>query len=389
MDDKKNKYEGFDVVDLVLNDDFKQLVLGDEGHQATENLINKFPQHRENIELASKILLGIQTKKQAHPLHKKYELWMRICGNQRRSGRLNVLRYAAVLLLLVSLGAGTLFRMNHKPAITEFAQTRQTDFNQSRLILNDGKDVAVASSEPLVEYMDDGKSVVLNDSVRYEQSLVGFNQMIVPYGKRSRINLADGTKVRMNSGSRLVYPPQFNGKEREVYLEGEAYFEVAKNPDKPFHVRTDEFKVEVIGTTFNVQAYSKENLYNTVLVEGEVKLTLNNRILSGTVVMAPNQIASLTNDHSNFKLQKTGNIQNHISWIDGYLDFSNERLDVLLKRVSSYYNIKIAIEELDSQLRIKGKLDLKDDPERLLDGITAIAKLKYQKVGDDSYVLYK
>ncbi|MGV8095066.1 MAG: FecR family protein [Mangrovibacterium sp.] len=385
MDLKKKKYESFDVVDLVLHDEFCRLVL-EEGKKALEDLIEDHPESKNNILLASKIVLGIQKNKQAQSLPKKYDLWMRIRNTHRRKKNFRFYRYAAVLLLTLAIGGGALYLGTREPAILEFVQTNPPDFNQSRLVLTDGKNIVLSDNEVQVEYSRDGQPIILNDSTRYNQSHEGLNQLVVPYGKRSQIFLSDETKVILNSGSRLIYPPQFKGEEREVYLEGEAFFEVAKNPDRPFFVRTGKFKVEVIGTTFNIQAYERENLYNTVLIEGKVKLTPNNRLISNAIVMTPNQIVSLTDDH--YHVAKVENMKNHTSWIDGYLEFRNENVYVLIKRISSYYNIKINMEGKVSQTLINGKLDLKDDPERIIDGIAAIVKMKYNKIEDNSYIMY-
>ncbi len=384
MDPKKTKYENFDVADLVLHDDFCRLVLEEEG-KALEDLIGDHPEHRDNILLASKIVKGIQRKKKTLSLPRKYQLWVRIRNAHRRERTFRIYRYAAVFLLMLAIGSGVFYFGTWKPVILEFAQANPPDFNQSRLILTDGKDIFLSNKEVILDYSGDGQSVVLNDSTRYNQSHEGFNQMIVPYGKRGHIVLSDETKVILNSGSRLIYPPQLNREKREVYLEGEAFFEVAKDAGRPFLVRTGKFKVEVIGTSFNIQAYEKENLYNTVLVEGKVKLT-SNRLFSKAIVMTPNQLVSLTDDH--YHLAKVENMKNHTSWINGYLEFRNERVSALLKRISSYYNIRITMEGDISQTLINGKLDLKDDPERIIDGIATIVKRNYKKTEKNRYLIY-
>ncbi|HKJ41309.1 MAG TPA: FecR family protein [Sunxiuqinia sp.] len=388
MDLKKRKYESLEVVDLVLNEDFWQLVCENDGANLLD-FIEGASAHRQNIRLASKIILGLQTKKQAQSLDRKYKLWMKIQGSQRRERNFSLLRYAAVLILLVSLGTGALFYVSQPPQMVEFADSNPTNFDQSRLFLPNGKDMDLGNSHPHVESVDGGKSIVLNDSIQVKQTGMGFNQLVVPYGKRGTVILADGTRVEMNSGSRLIFPPQFTGDEREVYLEGEAYFKVTKNPKKPFFVHTDKFKVRVLGTTFNVQAYKKQNLYNTVLVEGKVKLTVNDQLFASSVIMKPNQIASLTDDNEHIDLEKVDNIGNHISWIHGYLEFKDENVEALLKRISSYYNIQVEIRGNTHQIRIDGKLDLKEDPERILSGIAVMSKMHYLKKGENTYLLYQ
>ena len=204
--------------------------------------------------------------------------------------------------------------------------------------------------------------------------------MIVPFGKRSNLILSDGTRVWVNSGSRLVYAPVFKGKSREVFLEGEAYFEVAKDEKKPFFVRTNAFNVKVYGTKFDVQAYQQNNEYNTILIEGKVSLQVNNGgILSKERFLFPDQKAMLSADKDDFLVTEVANIDNYTAWKEGYLIFKNEAFQSILKRVSHYYNINIELNEEMQIKRLSGKLDLKDDPERVLDGLSLISKIRYVK----------
>ena len=216
-----------------------------------------------------------------------------------------------------------------------------------------------------------------------------FNQLIVPNGKRSFIQLSDGTKVWINSGSRLVFLPVFKGNKREVFLEGEAYFEVEKDSKKPFYVRTDAYNVKVYGTRFDVQAYKLDNEYNTILLEGKVSLEMK----QGTAnpkeqFLLPNQKASLTDRKSDLLISEVANIDNYTAWKDGYLIFKNEPFPELLKRVSRYYNINILPNNQASIKRLSGKLDLKENPERVLDGLAVISKSRYSTQGNQ-YVFYE
>jgi ferric-dicitrate binding protein FerR (iron transport regulator) len=216
-----------------------------------------------------------------------------------------------------------------------------------------------------------------------------FNQLIVPHGKRSFIQLSDGSKVWVNSGSRLVFLPVFKGNKREVFLEGEAYFEVAKDMKKPFYVRTDAYDIKVYGTRFDVQAYKLDNEYNTILLEGKVSLEIKNGTANSKEhFLLPNQKASLADQKGNLFITEVANIDNYTAWKDGYLIFKNEPFPELLKRVSRYYNITILPNNQASIKRLSGKLDLKDNPERVLDGLSVISKSRYSKQGNQ-YVFYE
>jgi ferric-dicitrate binding protein FerR (iron transport regulator) len=225
---------------------------------------------------------------------------------------------------------------------------------------------------------------LVNDSSSIAQpvSEKGFNQMIVPYGKRSFMILSEGTKVWLNSGSKLIFPPAFNGKAREVVLEGEAFFDVAPNIEKPFYVKTDVFRMKVYGTKFNIQAYRQDKDYNIVLVEGKVSMNSNSDLQAKEVFLAPNQKASIIKGDQKIDVTMVENTNIYTAWVDGYLTFSNEELPVLLERVSRYYNAEIEIDPNANIETIYGKLDLKDDLERVLDGIAFISKTSYIKQGN-------
>lgn len=293
-------------------------------------------------------------------------------------------RYAAAVLLVAGLGAATYYLIPHQSDIEQFAATPDERPENAVLILADGKRVEIDNKQSKIEFCDDGSGIVLNDSSTITQpvSEEGFNQMIVPYGKRSFITLSEGTKVWLNSGSKLIFPPSFKGKTREVILEGEAFFDVAHNAEKPFYVKTDAFRMKVYGTKFNVQAYRQDQDYNIVLVEGKVSMNSNSDLQAKEVFLAPNQKASIIKGDEKIDVTTVESTDIYTAWVDGYLIFSNEELADLLERVSRYYNAEIEIEPNTNMETIYGKLDLKDDLERVLDGIAFISKTSYIKQGD-------
>ena len=119
-------------------------------------------------------------------------------------------------------------------------------------------------------------------------------QLVTQKGSRSHIKLPDGTTVWLNAGSKLNYPRQFTGGKREVALEGEAFFDVAKDPDRPFTVRTKTFAIRVLGTEFNVAAYPDENKLETTLISGKVQVTMNEKP-DQNIILAPNEKLTVIN----------------------------------------------------------------------------------------------
>lgn len=180
--------------------------------------------------------------------------------------------------------------------------------------------------------------------------------MFVPYGKRTKLVLADSSTVYLNSGSSLVYPDEFDSDKREVYLEGEAYFKVVKDGKSSFCVRTAYKSVEVLGTQFNVLSDQEAELFQTVLVSGKIALDGNNE----TMILEPNQCYTYAADNAEEKLESV-DVSNYISWIDGRLKFEKEALSNVIRKLEKIYNVKIVLKDknLDGML-ISGRLDLKN-----------------------------
>lgn len=374
-------FKRYTTEDFVLDERFRKIVKGKAGSDKfLEEFIEKHPEKREDIYLAIKILKELQKGKYQQSNERKIELWEQLIKKNKRQIRLTYFRYAAAFLMIIGIGSASLYYLNKKPSYN-FVALKETSNNNVSLILSDGKEIVINSRQSEVMYSANGAGISVNDSTTLKQPVTddGINQVIVPYGKRSNILLSDGTRVWLNSGSKLVYTPSFKGKSREVFLEGEAYFDVAKNADKPFYVKTQAYIIKVSGTKFNVMAYKQDNQLNTTLVEGKVSLTVNGQLFPKEVILAPNQRASFSPENKSFQISKVDNIENSIAWINGYLFFDNEDISAVIKKLSRYYNITIEIMLPDDGTRISGKLDLKDDPERVLKGLAIISKTRFFK----------
>lgn len=378
----KDQYLNYSTDDFILDDDFREIV-SKSGPDDLNELINRFPEKKSEIILAAKLIRNMQPGEFQQSDIRKKELWRQLIDQQNRKTRFLYLRYAASFLLLLGIGSMAYFLIGQKQS-SQIATTTELPGNDAILILSDGKAVAINSRQSTVQFSSDGTGVLVNDSSAIAQTVSGegFNQMIVPYGKRSFIILSEGTKVWLNSGSKLIFPPAFKGKTREVTVEGEAFFEIAHNAEIPFYVNTDAFRMKVYGTKFNVQAYRQDQGYNVVLVEGKVSLNPNSDLQAQEVFLAPSQKASIIKGDDKIEVVTVENTDIYTAWVQGYLTFSNEELADLLERVSRYYNAEIEVEPNTNIETIYGKLDLKDDLERVLDGIAFISKTSYIKQGN-------
>ena len=184
----------------------------------------------------------------------------------------------------------------------------------------------------------------------------GIHTLKIPRGMNKQLTLTDGTQVWLNAESTLEYPETFEGKpNREVYLKGEAYFEVTKNASQPFRVKTDALETLVLGTSFNVRAYSKEDTQVT-LVEGSVKVSDKHQ----------NELRLQPGEHTDQKLNKTKveKADDYHSWAEGMFYFDNTELVEIMRELGRWYNINIVFtnkeimyERLHFQANRKGTLE--------------------------------
>lgn len=161
----------------------------------------------------------------------------------------------------------------------------------------------------------------------------------VPAGQRVNITLPDGTNVWLNARTTIQYPLTFNQKKRQVKLDGQAYFDVVKNPERPFVVQTEKFDVEVLGTKFDVEAYSDKGEFETTLMQGSVKLTSTTN-QSQTLTLKPDSKALLVDG----QLQVVA-VDNYNSyrWKEGLICFNNESFSAIMRDFEKYYGISIEV----------------------------------------------
>ncbi len=380
---KQKKISTYSTDDFILDDDFRKIVLGPDASKKIDELLDAYPGKKQDIALAAKIVRTLQVEGFHQEIERKRELWQQIIDKQRKTIRLTWLRYAASFLLLICLGSAAFYWANRMSTV-ETLTVADTPHSDAVLILSDGEKITISSRESKLQYSTDGTEVLVSDSAesRRKVSGMGNNQLIVPYGRSSFVTLSEGTKVWLNAGSRLVFPSRFTGDVREVSLEGEAYFEVASVNDQPFIVKTNAFQMRVYGTAFNVRAYDQDNEYNVVLVEGKVGMSTNTRRFTNEIFLAPYQKASLNKENKQLEVSNLENVEMYTAWMDGYLIFSDSEISNVLNRIARHYNIVIESRLPDNFERIYGKLDLKNDVDRVLNGIAFITQTKYEKTGD-------
>jgi len=233
-----------------------------------------------------------------------------------------------------------------------------------------------------------GKKAQVKTPLQGEKEIVmaenAMNKLVVPYGKRSKITLPDGTQAWLNSGSILEFPSSFTGNTRMVKLLGEMYIEVAPDKQNVFIVQTSDFSVEVLGTKFNVSSYT-DSPSSVVLVEGSVGLTATDTEL----ILSPNEQAVLS-DKGTFD-KKTVDVTQYTSWKDGYLAFYDTPIPEALKQIERYYNLSFNFGDNVSfdGLTCTGKIILSENLDNVMTTLSLISSTVYKKEGKTIYIYKK
>jgi len=312
-------------------------------------------------------------------------------SKKRRLLRLT-LRYAAVGLLFLILGSGVTYLVLEKNDnnLAQIPLAPDSNIQQPTLILENNQEIALNQGESNLEYSDQGEVIVDHKKVEkvsnYQE--VSMNTLVIPYGNRSTIMLADGSKVWLNAGSRLIYPSRFVDRNREVFLVGEAFFEVAKNEEQPFIVNTPDIQIKVLGTQFNLSAYPEENIVQTVLTEGSVELEwLNGGIFDRSTQITPDQMIVANKKEKNTAVYNV-DTDYYTSWKEGYLTFNNSDLSRVVKKLERYYNLHFHYDDpMDGMMKISGKLDVTNEKEIVFKYMNSLTGLTFTKYNATTYMI--
>lgn len=259
------------------------------------------------------------------------------------------LSYAATILLPACLIVGVLLYSNKEETTIVQAPSVQQIItpgeSRAHIILEDGNQVALSGKNDSLLYDENGVLIQQqNGTISYiakvESQEEKFNTIIVPRGGEYNLRLSDGTRIWINSGSSVKYPVQFVGNERIVELNGEAYFEVAKDKVKPFLVKTNRQTVKVYGTSFNIEAYPENNFQYTTLAEGSVGVYHIDREYR----LSPGQQAQVSTDNQTVKVMEV-DVNSICSWCLGKLSMENEPLEKILTKLSRWYDVDFTYTE--------------------------------------------
>jgi len=293
-------------------------------------------------------------------------IWQRLSENRKvvpitryKIYKSRWLQVAAVLLM--GLLAGLLFipakknqrtdnvnqtAITHpKPIVPGANKAYLTLANGSKIVLDDARNGDLPT-QPGVKVSKAGNGVLVyhftRSTPKTDNTLPEFNTITTPRGGQYQVVLADGTHVWLNAASSIRFPQTFNGHERLVELTGEAYFEVAKDKTHPFIVQANGTKVQVLGTHFNINAYSDNNNVTTTLLEGSVQMSNNSR----TTMLVPGEQGVSTKTSGAINVGKA-DIQQTMAWKNGFFIFHDLNIVEVMKQVSRWYDVDIEYQNED------------------------------------------
>jgi transmembrane sensor len=223
--------------------------------------------------------------------------------------------------------------------------------NKAVLKLADGSEITLDSSSKREIRQGNTTAQQIHGQLNYKGTEdVGINTLTTPRGGQFQVVLPDGTRVWLNAASSLSYPTAFTGKDRQVEVSGEAYFEVAADAQKPFRVKINQQNyIDVLGTHFNVNAYPDEDAIRSTLLEGRIKFTARQ-----SVVLSPGQQAS--SQGGTVKVLNTVDTSAVMAWRNGLFNFEGQHLKEVMRQLSRWYNIDVIYEQDVPDVVFGGKI---------------------------------
>lgn len=393
--DQEKKYDIFTTDDFLLDTFFINLIKNPtkEAEEFWTKFIENNPANISEFIQAKEILLAIKDDEDMMLSEIEVDQMQDNIMNMNNARKINknrTIRYwigisasiAACIVAVIFVFRKTTDQSNiqHKEILSYVEKNKTINLNDTaiKLVLSDQKILVSEEEEPAIDY--DSEDIKISNQKVSKKESSEFNQLIVPYGKRSKLTLSDGTKIWVNAGTSITYPVEFSDSKREIFVNGEVFLEVAHNENRPFIVKTNTFDIQVLGTKFNVSTYENE-VSNVVLASGSVKIS--RPADQQDVFLRPNEMYQLCNGKS---LKKQVDIEYYTSWVHGLYMFNNEELGVIMRKISRYYGKNIKCSPSIANLKCSGKLDLKDSLDEILSNLSLISSIKYTSQGNNYQV---
>ncbi|MCX2575091.1 FecR family protein [Pedobacter sandarakinus] len=287
--------------------------------------------------------------------------------------------------VMLAFFAGLVYVIQHQQPELVSTQTEKIapilpGTNKAVLTLGDGSKIVLSNAENGQIAFENGTQVRKDSdgvlSYQVEENVndeLVYNTVSIPRGGQYCLQLPDGSKVWLNAETSLKFPNRFAGNKREVELDGEGYFEIAKNKEKPFFVKANGVSVKVLGTHFNVMAYKDEPIVRTTLVEGRVMLSAAGQ----SVYLSPGQQGQLG---KNGLTVSEADVSGDLGWKNGYFVFNEESLATIMHKISRWYNVDVNL-QTNSKLTYTGSVSKFKNIEEVLKVLTLTGTVKFKIEG--------
>lgn len=295
--------------------------------------------------------------------------WEAIQKRARKRTKVRKQYWIAAASVLIIATMGLWMQNKHKPSISieqeqslvQRAEEVLPGKSKAVLTLSDGRKVALG--ERVGQRVKEGNLLLSaeEDKLDYSsQSLteVYMHKLEVPIGGTYQLRLSDGTQVWLNADSELEFPSAFSDQERRVRVRGEAYFEVAKDPSKPFKVEVNGMEVEALGTAFNINTHMNPDKVKTILTEGRIRVSNDKQ-----QIVVNSGYATLSS-LENIAVEKA-DIEEALAWKDGYFYFNSKNLKYILEEIARWYDVQLHIKKPISQEKYKGGIKRTESIEKL------------------------
>lgn len=211
---------------------------------------------------------------------------------------------------------------------------------------------------------------------------VMYNKVQTPAGGQYQLTLADGSRVWLNAASSIRFPTAFTEQNRQVEISGEAYFEISKQAAHSFIVKVNDIDVKVLGTSFNIMAYSNEEAVRTTLVEGAVQLTYE----SNSSLLKPGLQASLSAKDKQFVISPA-DMEQTLAWKEGKFRFRNTNIKAIMRQLSRWYDIEVAYQGDVSDIDLTGVISRREDADKLFKALETTQRVRFELNGNKVTVM--
>ncbi|WP_256010650.1 FecR family protein [Desertivirga xinjiangensis] len=381
-----------DILSLIKDESFLNYCFrsNQEDVDYWENWLNENPGLRAKVAEQKDLIIQLAHQSQNRELAVQVQNMKQLINQQSATtkhigARQLVIKLLAAAVLIGVVTLGILYVQNSNKPDTLASSSEVKIRNKALLTLADGSKVVLDDVKNGTSIDENGIIISknANGQIIYDASAVSnssdknaYNTVATPIGGQFEVILPDGTKVFLNAASSLQYPVSFNGKQRKVILNGEGYFEVAKNKKMPFSVSANGVDVQVLGTHFNISAYKNDDEIKTTLTEGSVRLQKG----SHTTMLVPGQQGISVKDKSGITV-RAANLDDVMAWRQGLIIFDNEGIREVMKKASRWYDIEVEYNGDFTDKKFFGRISRYDSIKDLLDNMVITSGITYKIEG--------